>query len=247
MPEMNLTKYVAPVVFYPLAGKMIPWFAWATGLTLTAGLFMGLFIAPTDYQQGESYRIMFIHVPSAWMSMMIYVVMATSGAIALAWKTRLSEMVASACAPIGASFTIMALITGSIWGKPMWGTYWVWDARLTSELVLLFLYLGFMALQSSIDDPRRAAKATAILALVGVINIPIIHFSVEWWNTLHQPASVSKASAPSIHPTMLWPLLINAVGFHLFFATNILMRIRTEILIRERHKSWLAEMVGIKS
>jgi heme exporter protein C len=244
---MNLTKYVAPVVFYPLAGKMIPWFAWATGLTLTAGLFMGLFIAPTDYQQGESYRIMFIHVPSAWMSMMIYVVMATSGAIALAWKTRLSEMVASACAPIGASFTIMALITGSIWGKPMWGTYWVWDARLTSELVLLFLYLGFMALQSSIDDPRRAAKATAILALVGVINIPIIHFSVEWWNTLHQPASVSKASAPSIHPTMLWPLLINAVGFHLFFATNILMRIRTEILIRERHKSWLAEMVGMKS
>ena len=244
---MNITKYAAPVVFYPLAGKLIPWFAWATGITLTIGLVMGLFIAPTDYQQGESYRIMFIHVPSAWMSMLIYVVMATAGAVALAWKTRLSEMLATACAPIGASFTLIALITGSIWGKPMWGTYWVWDARLTSELVLLFLYLGFMALQASIDDPRRAARAAAILALVGVINIPIIHFSVEWWNTLHQPASVSKISAPSIHPSMLWPLLINAVGFHLFFATTVIMRMRTEVLIRERHKSWIADMVEVKS
>ena len=243
---MNITKYAAPVVFYPLAGKLIPWFAWATGITLTIGLVMGLFIAPTDYQQGESYRIMFIHVPSAWMSMLIYVVMATAGAVALAWKTRLSEMLATACAPIGASFTLIALITGAIWGKPMWGAYWVWDARLTSELVLLFLYLGFMALQASIDDPRRAARAAAILALVGVINIPIIHFSVEWWNTLHQPASVSKISAPSIHPSMLWPLLINAVGFHLFFATTVLMRMRTEVLIRERHKSWIADIVGVK-
>ncbi len=243
---MNITKYAAPVVFYPLAGKLIPWFAWATGITLTIGLIMGLFIAPTDYQQGESYRIMFIHVPSAWMSMLVYVVMATAGAVALAWKTRLSEMLATACAPIGASFTLIALITGAIWGKPMWGAYWVWDARLTSELVLLFLYLGFMALQASIDDPRRAARAAAILALVGVINIPIIHFSVEWWNTLHQPASVSKISAPSIHPSMLWPLLINAVGFHLFFATTVLMRMRTEVLIRERHKSWIADIVGVK-
>jgi len=243
---MNITKYAAPVVFYPLAGKLIPWFAWATGLTLAIGIFMGLFIAPTDYQQGESYRIMFIHVPSAWMSMMVYVIMATSGAIALAWKTRLSEMLATACAPIGASFTLIALITGAIWGKPMWGTYWAWDARLTSELVLFFLYLGFMALQASIDDPRRAARAAAILALVGVINIPIIHFSVEWWNTLHQPASVSKASTPSIHPSMLWPLLINAVGFHLFFATNILMRMRTEVLIRERHKGWIEDIIGAK-
>ncbi len=244
---MNITKYAAPVVFYPLAGKLIPWFAWATGIIMVIGLIMGLFIAPTDYQQGESYRIMFIHVPSAWMSMMVYVIMATAGAVALAWKTRLSEMLATACAPIGASFTLIALITGAIWGKPMWGAYWVWDARLTSELVLLFLYLGFMALQASIDDPRRAARATAILALVGVINIPIIHFSVEWWNTLHQPASVSKAAAPSIHPTMLWPLLINAIGFHLFFATNVLMRMRTEVLIRERHKSWIADIIGAKS
>jgi len=244
---MNITKYAAPVVFYPLAGKLIPWFAWATGITLTIGLIMGLFIAPTDYQQGESYRIMFIHVPSAWMSMLIYVVMATAGAVALAWKTRLSEMLATACAPIGASFTLIALITGAIWGKPMWGAYWVWDARLTSELVLLFLYLGFMALQASIDDPRRAARAAAILALVGVINIPIIHFSVEWWNTLHQPASVSKLSAPSIHPTMLWPLLINALGFHLFFATTVIIRMRTEVLIRERHKSWIADIIEVKS
>jgi len=244
---MNITKYAAPVVFYPLAGKLIPWFAWATAITLAIGLIMGLFIAPTDYQQGESYRIMFIHVPSAWMSMLVYVVMATAGAVALAWKTRLSEMLATACAPVGASFTLIALITGSIWGKPMWGTYWVWDARLTSELVLLFLYLGFMALQASIDDPRRAARAAAILALVGVINIPIIHFSVEWWNTLHQPASVSKISAPSIHPSMLWPLLINAVGFHLFFATAVLIRMRTEVLIRERHKSWIADIIEAKS
>ncbi len=243
---MNITKYAAPVVFYPLAGKLIPWFAWATAITLAVGLIMGLFIAPTDYQQGESYRIMFIHVPSAWMSMLVYVVMATAGAVALAWKTRLSEMLATACAPVGASFTLIALITGSIWGKPMWGTYWVWDARLTSELVLLFLYLGFMALQASIDDPRRAARAAAILALVGVINIPIIHFSVEWWNTLHQPASVSKISAPSIHPSMLWPLLINAAGFHLFFATAVLIRMRTEVLIRERHKSWIADIIGTK-
>ncbi len=244
---MNITKYAAPVVFYPLAGKLIPWFAWATGITLTIGLVMGLFIAPTDYQQGESYRIMFIHVPAAWMSMLVYVVMATAGAIALAWKTRLSEMLATACAPIGASFTLIALITGAIWGKPMWGAYWVWDARLTSELVLLFLYLGFMALQASIDDPRRAARAAAILALVGVINIPIIHFSVEWWNTLHQPASISKISAPSIHPSMLWPLLINALGFHLFFATTVIIRMRTEVLIRERHKSWIADILEVKS
>lgn len=244
---MNIMKYVAPVVFYPVAGRWIPWLASLTILSMAAGLYLGLLVAPTDYQQGESYRILFIHVPSAWMSLFVYIFMAVSGAIALAWKTKLSEMIAKACAPLGASFTFIALVTGSIWGKPMWGTYWVWDARLTSELILLFLYIGFMALQASIDEPRRAARAAAILALVGVINIPIIHFSVEWWNTLHQPASVtsmSKVGAPSIHPSMLTPLLLMTVAFKLFFFTLGLMRVRTEILLRERHTRWAQDIIA---
>ncbi|MDH5631877.1 MAG: heme ABC transporter permease [Gammaproteobacteria bacterium] len=247
---MWFSKYAAPVIFYPFAGKLIPWLGAITAILFGYGMYTGFFVAPADYQQGESYRIMFIHVPSAWMSMFIYVVMAVSGAIALAWKTRLSEILASACAPIGASFTFIALITGSLWGKPMWGTYWVWDARLTSELILLFLYLGYMALEASIDDPRRAARASAILALVGVINIPIIHFSVEWWNTLHQPASissVSKAVKPSIHPSMLIPLLVMFVACKTYFFTVVLMRMRHIILVRERHTSWLRDLPELKS
>lgn len=247
---MWFTKYAAPVVFYPLASKLIPWLAAITVILFTWGMYTGFFVAPADYQQGESYRIMFIHVPAAWMSMFIYVVMAVSGAIGWAWKTKLSEVLASACAPIGASFTFIALITGSLWGKPMWGTYWVWDARLTSELILLFLYIGYMALEASIDDPRRAARATAILALVGVVNIPVIHFSVEWWNTLHQPASistVSKAANPSIHPSMLTPLLVMFVACKFYFFTVVLMRMRHLVLARERHTRWVKELVGAKS
>ena len=239
-------KYASPKNFYPLAGHLIPWLAGATAVFLLIGLYLGLFVAPPDYQQGESYRIMFVHVPSAWMSLFVYVVMAGAAGIGLVWNIKLADMLASACAPIGASFTLLALISGSLWGKPMWGAWWVWDARLTSELILLFLYLGFIALQASIDDPRRQARASAVLALVGVTNIPIIHFSVQWWNTLHQAASVSKIGAPAIHPSMLTPLLLMALAFQLYFFTVVLLRMRNTILLRERHAAWIKEVVQAK-
>jgi heme exporter protein C len=238
-----LHKFASPRYFYSLSGRLIPWLGALTlGLFLT-GLYLGLVKAPPDYQQGDSYRIIFIHVPSAWMSMFVYVVMATAGAIGLVWKIKLADVVAASCAPIGASFTFLALATGSLWGKPMWGTWWVWDARLTSELILLFLYLGYMALRSAIDDPRTAARASAVLALVGVVNIPIIHYSVEWWNTLHQGPTVTKFSAPSIHIDMLIPLLIMAVAFKLYFITVVLLRARTAVLLRERASSWVQEIL----
>ncbi len=240
-------KYASPKFFYNLAGQLTPWMAALTALLLVAGLYLGLFVAPADYQQGESYRIMFIHVPAAWMSMFIYVCMAGAGAIALVWNVKLFEMFAGNCAPVGASFTFLALVTGSLWGKPMWGAWWAWDARLTSELILFFLYIGYMALEASIDDPRRAARASAILALVGVVNIPVIHFSVEWWNTLHQPASVTKMGTPSIHPSMLAPLLLMSLGFTFYFFTVALMRMRNEILERERHTTWVAQLLESKS
>lgn len=241
--SVDMYKYAAPKNFYSLAGTLIPWLVGVTVLLLASGLYLGLFVAPPDYQQGDTVRIMFIHVPAAWMSMFVYVLMAGAGAMALSWQVKLAEVFASACAPIGASFTFLALVSGSLWGKPMWGTWWAWDARLTSELILLFLYFGFMALQASIDDPRRAARACAILALVGVVNIPIIHFSVEWWNTLHQPASVSKLGKPSIHIDILIPLLVMFVAFKTFFATVLLMRMRNEILERERDTQWVADTV----
>ncbi len=237
-------KYASPKYFYPFAGRLMPWAAALTAVVLALGLYLGLFVAPADLRQGESYRIMFIHVPSAWMSLFVYVVMATAGAVGLVWKTKLAEVLASACAPVGASFTLITLVTGSLWGKPMWGTWWVWDARLTSELILLFLYIGFMALQASIDEPRRAARAAAVLALVGVVNVPIIHFSVEWWNTLHQPASVIRLAAPSIHPSMLVPLLIMTLGFKLYFVTAVLMRMRYQILEREKFTHWVAGVLA---
>lgn len=236
-------KYAAPKNFYALAGTLIPWLTGLTAILLLTGLYLALFVAPPDYQQGETVRIMFIHVPSAWMSMFVYVLMAGAGVVALVWQVKLAEVLATACAPIGASFTFLALATGSLWGKPMWGTWWAWDARLTSELVLLFLYFGVMALQASIEDPRRAARAAAILALVGVVNIPIIHFSVEWWNTLHQPASVTKLGKPAIHIDILIPLLVMAVAFKTYFATLVLVRMRNGILERERETTWVAEIV----
>lgn len=236
-------KYASPRNFYRLAGHLIPWLGTLTVLMLGVGLYLGLFVAPPDYQQGESYRIMFIHAPSAWMSMFVYVVMAAAGAAGLAWRTKLAEVLASACAPIGASFALITLVTGSLWGKPMWGAWWVWDARLTSELILLFLYIGFMALEASIDEPRRAARAAAVLALVGVVNIPIIHFSVEWWNTLHQPASIGMEGI-SIHTSMLIPLLLMALGLKLYFVTVVLMRMRYQVLERERHTQWVAQVLA---
>ena len=215
-------------------------------ILFTYGLYSGLVLAPIDYEQGEAYRIIFVHVPAAWMSMFVYIVMAFAGAIALVWRMKLAEIVMISCAPIGASFTFLALVTGSIWGKPMWNTWWVWDARLTSELLLLFLYFGVMALYNAIEDRRTAARAVAILALVGVVNIPIIHYSVEWWNTLHQGPTVTKFDKPSIHLSMLIPLLVMAVAFKLFFIGSLFMRVRTELLKREQKSKWVAELLGLK-
>lgn len=223
---------------------MIPWFAISAALFGVYGLYQGLFVAPTDYQQGESYRIIFVHVPAAWMSLFIYVVMAVSAAIGMIWQIRLSDMVASASAPIGASFTFLALVTGSLWGKPMWGAYWVWDARLTSELILLFLYFGYMALQSAIEDQRTADKASGLLAIVGVVNIPIIHYSVVWWNTLHQGATVTKFAKPSMDISMLIPLLLMAIAFQLFYFAVVLVRTRNEALFRDRNRRWVRELVA---
>lgn len=240
---MNYHQYISPKYCYTLAGRALPWLTVLTVVLLALGLYWGLALAPPDYQQGQSYRIMFVHVPSAWMSLFVYMVMALAAAVGLIWNIKLAEMVAAACAPLGAAFTLLALLTGSLWGKPMWGAWWAWDARLTSELILLFLYLGIIALQGSIDDPRRAARASAVLALVGVVNIPIIHFSVEWWNTLHQPASVTRLGAPAIHPSMLTPLLLMVAGFQSYFFTAVLLRLRNIILERERHTTWVRSLL----
>ena len=224
--------YASPQTFYPLAGTIARVCAVGAALLALAGLYVGLFVAPTDATQGEAYRIIFIHVPAAWMSMFLYVAMAFWAAIGLAFNTRLSSMMASALAPTGALFTFIALWTGSLWGRPTWGTYWVWDARLTSELILLFLYFGFMALQASIEDPRRADRAGALLAIVGVVNVPIIYYSVQWWNTLHQGASVSLTRAPSMAATMLTGMLLMALAFWLYSIWAVLTRVRR--IIRER-------------
>ncbi len=235
-------KYAAPQHFYRLAQFLTPWLGTVTAILIAAGLYGGLVLAPADYQQGDSYRIMFIHVPSAWMSLFVYMVMAIAGAVTLIWRVKIAEVIASCSAPLGASFTFLALVTGSLWGKPMWGTYWVWDARLTSELILLFLYMGFMALEAAIEDKRTAARACAVLALVGVVNIPIIHYSVEWWNTLHQGPTVSKFDAPSIHLSMLMPLLIMTFAFTLYYTTALLIRARCEILAREQSAAWVRQL-----
>lgn len=239
---INWFKYSSPASFYSLAGKMIPLFVFAAAILLVAGLYVSFFVAPTDFQQGEAYRIIFIHVPAAWMSMFLYVVMAFWAGIGLAFNTRLSSMFASAIAPTGAMFTFIALWTGALWGKPMWGTWWVWDARLTSELILFFLYIGFMSLQAAIDDPRRADKAGAIIALVGVVNVPIIYFSVQWWNTLHQGASVSVNQAPAMASTMLTGMLIMVFASWMYSIAVILKRTRVIILERESHTAWVAEL-----
>ncbi|HUO82450.1 MAG TPA: heme ABC transporter permease [Gammaproteobacteria bacterium] len=236
-------ELASPPHFYRLAGRLGPWFGW-TGAALIAGsAWAGLAWAPPDYQQGDGFRIIYVHVPSAWMSLFVYVLMATAAAIGLVWRIKLAHAVAAGCAPIGASFTFLALATGSIWGKPMWGTWWVWDARLTSELILLFLYAGYMALRASIDDLQRADRASAVLALVGVINVPIIHYSVIWWNTLHQGPTVTRLDTPAIAASMLVPLLTMTVGFMCYFAAVLMTRVRGELLARERHARWVREVV----
>ena len=233
----------SPPYFYRFSGWLIPWLGWICAGLIAAGLYGALILAPPDYQQGESYRIIFIHVPSAWMSLFIYVVMAAAAAVALIWRLKIAEVIAISSAPVGASFTFVVLVTGSLWGKPMWGTYWVWDARLTSELILLFLYLGIMGLYAAIEDRRTASRAISVLAIVGVVNIPIIHYSVEWWNTLHQGPTVTKLGAPSIHPSMLLPLLVMAVGFKLYYLSVMLLRSRNEVLERERNSAWVREIM----
>ena len=223
---------------------MTPWLGWLSLVLFAGGLYGGLVLAPPDYQQGDSYRIIYIHVPGAWMSMFCYMILATCGAITLIWRMKLADVVARATAPLGASFTLIALLTGSIWGKPMWGTWWVWDARLTSELILLFLYLGFMALQAAIEDRRNAARAGALLAVVGVVNIPIIHYSVEWWNTLHQGPTVTKFDKPSMVLEMLIPLLIMFLAFKTYFFHAMLLRARSEVLLTEQKATWVRGILG---
>jgi heme exporter protein C len=239
---LTFHKFASPKHFYALAGRMIPWLSGLTLILLLGGLYLGLFVAPPDYQQGQSYRIMFVHVPSAWMSLFIYTFMAVLSAIYLIWNIKLAEVMIRSSAALGASFTFLALATGSLWGKPMWGAWWVWDARLTSELILLFLYLGYLALVSAVEDPRSAGRAGAVLLLVGVVNIPIIHYSVEWWNTLHQGPTVTKFDKPSIHLSMLWPLLLMAGAFQLFYFTVALIHARAEVLERERRSDWVREL-----
>lgn len=241
---MNWTwfhKFGSPPHIYRIAGTLAPWFGWPAGLLIVAALFAGLVLAPPDYQQGDGFRIIYVHAPSAWLSVMIYGVMATAAAIGLIWRMKVAHAAAASCAVIGAWFTVVSLITGMLWGKPMWGTYWVWDPRLTAQLVLLFLYLGYMGLRSGIDDLARADRASAVLAIVGVINIPIIRYSVEWWNSIHQAPSVMKMDRPSMPMDMLAPLLMMLLGFTLYFAAVMLVRLRAEVLRRERSASWIKE------
>jgi len=222
-------KYANPNQFLRMANPILPWCAWLAGLTIAAGLYLGLVQAPPDYQQGDTVRIMYVHVPAAWMAMFVYTNIALASAAALIWRHPLGFLIAKASAPIGACFTFISLATGSLWGKPMWGTWWVWDARLTSVLILFFLYIGYMALVDAFDEPSRGQRAASILALVGVVNVPIIKFSVDWWNTLHQPASVARLDGPAIHSSMLWPLLVMAVGFTALYFVLMIVRLRGEI------------------
>ncbi len=226
----RLHRFANPNRFLRLADAALPWSAGATVLLLAGGLYLGLIGSPPDYQQGETVRIMYVHVPAAWMALLVYACIAAASAAALVWRHPLADLVARAASPLGAGFTLIALATGSLWGKPMWGAWWVWDARLTSVLILFFLYLGHMALMHAFDDPLRGARAAAILALVGFVNVPIIKFSVDWWNTLHQPASVSRLESPAIDPAMLWPLLLMALAFGGYFVSVLLVRVKAEIV-----------------
>jgi heme exporter protein C len=242
--KINWYKYASPANFYPLAGKLIPWFGIPATILFVVGMYVGFFVAPTDFQQGEAYRIIFIHVPAAWMGMFLYVLMAAYAGIGWAFNARLSSMMASSLSITGAMFTFLSLATGSLWGKPTWGTWWVWDARMTSTLILLFLYIGFISLQAAIDDPRRADRAGAVLALVGVINVPIIYFSVQWWNTLHQGATIRIVNKPTIAPSMLAAMLILLAACWLYSVAVVLVRLRCIILEREQNANRPAEVAA---
>ncbi|MGH8194141.1 MAG: heme ABC transporter permease [Woeseiaceae bacterium] len=239
-----LHKLASPPHFYAQAAKLIPWFASCGLLAIGYGSIAGLFWAPPDYQQGDAFRIIYVHVPSAYLSMLAYIIMAVAAGIGLIWRMKLSYAVAAAVAPLGAWFTFLALLTGSIWGRPMWGTWWEWgDPRLTSELILLFLYLGFMALRSAIDDTAKADRAGAVLAMVGAVNVPIIHFSVEWWSSLHQGPTLVRAGGPAITGSMLYPLLAMIAGFTLLFTALLLARVRSEVLVREGRAHWVQKLM----
>jgi heme exporter protein C len=234
-----------PGRFMRLSGKALPWCGWAAVAVLAVGLYWSLVLAPPDYQQGDAVRIMYVHVPAAWMALGVYLFVAVASAVALVWRHPLAEVAAQAAAPIGAAFTFVCLATGSLWGRPMWGAWWVWDARLTSVLILFFLYLGYIALANAFDDPSRGGRAGSVLALVGVVNLPIIKFSVDWWNTLHQPASVMRMGGPTIAMSMLVPLLVMAAGFGLLFATLLMLRMRTAL--NERKAMTLRLNAGVAS
>jgi heme exporter protein C len=237
-------KLASPPHFYRIAGLMSPWLFWPAMLLILIGVYGGLVLAPADYQQGDGYRIIYVHVPSAYLSTMIYALMAVASAIGLIWRIKLAHAVAASAAPIGASFTALALVTGMLWGKPMWGTYWEWDPRLTSELILLFIYIGYLSLRSAFEDVNIADRASAILAVVGVVNLPIIHYSVIWWSSLHQGPSIKKLDSPSITSDMLWPLLLLIFAFTLFFAAMLLYRVRAEVLDREQNSRWVHDLVS---
>ena len=230
--RINWYKYASPGNLYRLAGRLVPWFAVPAGVLFVTGLYLGLFVAPTDFQQGDAYRVLFVHVPAAWMGMLLYVVLAFYAAVGWIFNARVSSMMASSLSITGAMFTFLALVTGSLWGRPTWGTWWVWDARTTSTLILLFLYIGFISLQSAIEDRKRADRAGTVVALVGVINVPIIYFSVQWWNTLHQGATIRIANETSMAGSMLAPLLIMIAACWLYSIAIVLVRLRS--LIRER-------------
>jgi len=236
-------KLASPPSVYAAAAALAPWFLGLAGICIVYGLVAGLVFAPPDYQQGDAFRIIYVHVPSAWMSLFTYSGMALAGAIALIWRIKIGHAVAAASAPIGASFTVLALVTGSLWGRPMWGTYWAWDPRLTSELILLFLYFGVMSLRSAFEDPARGDRAAALLAIVGLVNVPIIHYSVLWWNSLHQGATVAKFGKPSMDASMLWPLLSMTLGFMLFYGAVLCTRLQGEVLNRERQAKWVQEAI----
>jgi heme exporter protein C len=241
---MNWTwfhKLASPPYVYRTAATFTPWFMTAAAIAIGYGLIAGLAFAPPDYQQGDAFRIIYVHAPSGWTSMFAFTTMAVAGAVGLVWRIKMGHAVAAATAPIGASFTLCALLTGSLWGRPMWGTYWAWDPRLTSELILLFLYVGVMSLRSAFEDPARGDRAAALLAVVGVINVPIIHYSVQWWNSLHQGATVAKLGRPSMPGSMLWPLLAMFLGFMCFYGAVLCMRLRGEVLNRERQSAWVRE------
>jgi heme exporter protein C len=240
-------KFLSPKAFYKTSGSLLPWLSILFIFCFSYGLIGGLVIAPADYQQGDGFRIMYVHVPSAFTAMGIYAVMAFCALLTLVWRIKTAAIAMSCSAPIGASITFLALVTGSIWGKPMWGTWWIWDARLTSVLILFFLYLGFIALQSVITDQQSKDKASAIIAIVGSINLPIIHYSVVWWNTLHQGPSISKLAKPSIAPMMLYPLLAMIAAFMLFYAIIVILRMRNQILFREIKTEWVKKVMAYES